>query len=214
MKDFFKSLFASLLALGLFSGLIFMFLIALAAAGGPKVSVPNKAVLVFDLSTNIPDSARESGPGEALQQALSGRENATPLYDLIKALDRAAKDNRIAALYLTGNPQSSGYGSGPAALKELKEAIARFKTSGKPVLAYNLGWSKRAYYLCAGTGKVMVNGKEFNSLMPPMSHLADDDLANILTYVRNSWGNAGDAVTAKELAMVRASTKRPPGAGH
>ena len=38
-----------------------------------------------------------------------------------------------------------------------------------------------------------VNGKTFNSVMPPMSQLTDDEIANILTYVRNSWGNQGDA---------------------
>ncbi len=157
MKDFFKHLFASLLALVLFCGAFFILFIAMAAAGGAKTVVPEKAVLIFDLSTNIPDSVRDAEPGEALRQALSGRENATPLYTLIKALDRAAADKRIAALYLTGNPESTGYGSGPAALKELKEAIQRFAASGKPVVAYNMGWGKRAYYLCAGTGKVIVN---------------------------------------------------------
>ena len=157
MKDFFKHLFASLLALVLFSGAFFLLFIAIAAAGGSKVTVPEKAVLIFDLSTNIPDSVRDAEPGEALRQALSGRENATPLYTLIQALDRAAADKRIVALYLTGNPESAGFGSGPAALKELREAIQRFKTSGKPVVAYNLNWGKQAYYLCAGTGKVIVN---------------------------------------------------------
>ncbi len=157
MKDFFKHLFASLLALVIFSGGFFVLFMILAAASGSKTVVPAKAVLIFDLSTNIPDSVRDDDPGEALQQALSGREAATPLYSLIKALDRAATDNRIAALYLTGNPESTGYGSGPAALKELKEAILRFKASGKPIVAYNMGWGKKAYYLCAGTGKVIVN---------------------------------------------------------
>ncbi len=63
-------------------------------------------------------------------------------------------------------------------------------------------------------GKVTVNGMEFDSVMPPMSHLTDDDLANILTFVRNSWGNSGDAVSSKEMADMRAGTARPPGAGH
>ena len=39
-------------------------------------------------------------------------------------------------------------------------------------------------------------------------------IANILTYVRNSWGNTGDAVTNEEVIQIRNSTKRPPGAGH
>jgi nitrite reductase (NO-forming) len=64
------------------------------------------------------------------------------------------------------------------------------------------------------SGKVVVNGQEFASVMPPMSHMADDELANILTFVRNSWGNSGDAVSAAEVTQVRNSTKRPPGAGH
>jgi nitrite reductase (NO-forming) len=62
------------------------------------------------------------------------------------------------------------------------------------------------------TGPVTVNGKAFNSVMPPMSQLRDDEIANILTYVRNSWGNQGEAVTAKEITEMRSKIKLPPGA--
>ena len=64
------------------------------------------------------------------------------------------------------------------------------------------------------TGPVTVNGTTFNSVMPPMSQLNDDEIANILTYVRNSFGNSGDAVTPDEVAKTRANTKRPAGAAH
>ncbi len=64
------------------------------------------------------------------------------------------------------------------------------------------------------SGPVKVNGADFNSVMTPMSHMTDDDLANILTYVYNSWGNPGGAVSKDEVAKVRAATPRPPGAGH
>jgi nitrite reductase (NO-forming) len=64
------------------------------------------------------------------------------------------------------------------------------------------------------TGKVTVNGSAYNSVMPPMSQLNDDELANILTYVRNSWGNSGDAVSADEVKRTRESTQRPEGAAH
>ena len=50
--------------------------------------------------------------------------------------------------------------------------------------------------------------------MPPMSQLNDDEVANILTYVLNSWGNNGPQITAKQVAEVRAKTKRPEGAAH
>ncbi len=64
------------------------------------------------------------------------------------------------------------------------------------------------------TGPVTVNGKAYDSTMPPMSQLNDDEIAHILTYVRNAWGNSGEAVTAAEVASVRASTPRPAGAAH
>src|SRR3546814_913238 len=41
------------------------------------------------------------------------------------------------------------------------------------------------------SGHVQVNGVDYNSVMPPMSQLTDDEVANISTYVLNSWGNPG-----------------------
>jgi nitrite reductase (NO-forming) len=65
------------------------------------------------------------------------------------------------------------------------------------------------------TGPVTVNGKTYNSVMPPMSQLADDEIANILTYVLNSWGNDDGTVSTEEVTQIREATKseRPPGAG-
>jgi nitrite reductase (NO-forming) len=62
------------------------------------------------------------------------------------------------------------------------------------------------------TGPVVVNGQTYNGQMPSWSYLADDDIANILTFVRNSFGNSDDIVTADEVKEIRASTARPPGA--
>jgi nitrite reductase (NO-forming) len=53
-------------------------------------------------------------------------------------------------------------------------------------------------------GAVTVNGQPFNSIMPKLL-FTDDDVANVLTYVRNSFGNQGDAVTLDEVRQVRAS---------
>jgi nitrite reductase (NO-forming) len=64
------------------------------------------------------------------------------------------------------------------------------------------------------SGPVTVNGRAYNSVMPPMSQLNDDAIANILTYVRNAWGNKGDPVSPDEVTTVRARTPRPPGAAN
>ena len=62
------------------------------------------------------------------------------------------------------------------------------------------------------SGPIKVNAQDYNSVMPPMSQLNDDEIANILTYVANSWGNAGGRVDRADVAKVRASTPRPKGA--
>ncbi len=62
------------------------------------------------------------------------------------------------------------------------------------------------------SGPVTVNGAAFNSVMPPMSQLNDDEVANILTYVLNTWGNKAGQVSAAEVAEIRRTSKRPKGA--
>jgi nitrite reductase (NO-forming) len=52
------------------------------------------------------------------------------------------------------------------------------------------------------TGALRVNGEEFNSVMPAQ-RLTDDDIANVLTYVFASWGNAQHVVAPEEVAAVR-----------
>jgi nitrite reductase (NO-forming) len=64
------------------------------------------------------------------------------------------------------------------------------------------------------SGPVTVNGTVYNSVMPPMSQLNDDEVANILSYVRNDWGNVGEVVTAADVKAARAATPRPAGAAH
>ena len=56
-------------------------------------------------------------------------------------------------------------------------------------------------------GPVTVNGKTYNGIMIPQSTLTDEQIADVLTYVRNSWGNAGDAVTTDEVVAVHNGIK-------
>jgi nitrite reductase (NO-forming)/hydroxylamine reductase len=55
------------------------------------------------------------------------------------------------------------------------------------------------------TGKVTVNGTEFNSVMPPMTQLSDTEVADALTFAMNSWGNTFGSVSAAEVAAMRAA---------
>ncbi|MGA2176054.1 MAG: copper-containing nitrite reductase [Verrucomicrobiota bacterium] len=64
--------------------------------------------------------------------------------------------------------------------------------------------------LMGRTGKITVNGKTYNGTMIPLNYLTDDQVANVLTYVRNNWGNSGDAVSVTEVAKIRHESAPPP----
>ena len=52
------------------------------------------------------------------------------------------------------------------------------------------------------SGKISVNGTEYNGVMPAVN-LSDEKMANVLTYVLNSWNNNGGTISAAEVASHR-----------
>ena len=58
-------------------------------------------------------------------------------------------------------------------------------------------------------GPMTVNGVKYPGPVPmtPMKHLNDKELAAVLTYVRNSFGNKAPVVTPEKVREVRAATK-------
>jgi nitrite reductase (NO-forming) len=63
------------------------------------------------------------------------------------------------------------------------------------------------------SGPVTVNGKTYAGMMPPVTHLNDGEVASILTFVRNSFGNKGPQVTPDEVQAVRAGKSLGGGRG-
>lgn len=50
------------------------------------------------------------------------------------------------------------------------------------------------------SGKIKVNGKEYNGVMAPLpKKYTDQDIASVITYVYNSFGNSGPVVTAADV---------------
>jgi len=57
-------------------------------------------------------------------------------------------------------------------------------------------------------GEVEVQGIVYSGAMPPWkTFLKDDEVAAVLNYIRNSWNNEADEITAEEVALVREATK-------
>ena len=61
--------------------------------------------------------------------------------------------------------------------------------------------------LKGSSGKVEIDGDTFSNTMPPLKTLTDQQIADVLTYVRNSFGNKASPVTLTEVKAIRAKTK-------
>jgi len=77
---------------------------------------------------------------------------------------------------------------------------------------YLVGHNERAVGVVVNglQGEVVVNGTKFNSVMPAMVQLSDQEIADALTYALNSWGNNGGAVSASAVAAERARAAQVP----
>lgn len=163
MKSFFTSFFATLFALIVFllgAGFCGFLLLGLLAAVGQKkpAAVPNGSYLVFDLAANIQDAPAQAEGLDEFMEVFGGKSaRQLQLREVTRALQAAAKDDAIKGLYLTGSMRARGYGSGFAALKEVREALESFKASGKPVKAY-LGYAgSREYYLASVANELVLD---------------------------------------------------------
>jgi mono/diheme cytochrome c family protein len=61
--------------------------------------------------------------------------------------------------------------------------------------------------LKGSNGKVEIDGETFHNTMPPLATLTDQQIADVLTYVRNNFGNKASAVTVAEVKAIRAKKK-------
>ena len=159
MKNFFTSMLGALVALIIFSvgcSLLFVgFIAAMAALGRSEKAAPGferGSYVVFDLSRNISDA-----PAPVDLGLLGGKPDSLQLRTVTRALRAAAKDDRVAGVFLTGDLTPSAFGSGFAALKEVRAALNDFKASGKPVTAYLTYATTKSYYLASVASELAID---------------------------------------------------------
>jgi len=119
-----------------------------------RVTIADHTVLVLDLQGALveesPGGLRDKVLGELQGQAT----DSVRLRDLQMALALAEKDKRIDRVLLKLDDFKGG---GLASLREAAAALEKFKTSGKPVLAWSAGYDQRQYYLAAHASQVAVH---------------------------------------------------------
>lgn len=160
LKQTLASTIGSCLGLLLFGGAAtfgLVFLLVNASFKETTPTVAKKSVLVLDLSLNITDSNYKAG-NTVLATALSGDSSrGLTLRQVVKAIDKASQDARISALFIDGSGGNPETRNGLATLREIRSALERFQTSGKQILAYDVGMNKRDYYLSSVANRIWIN---------------------------------------------------------
>jgi len=169
MRSFFKSFFATLLAMVVFAvlGVFVIIGIVASAASADKPDIGVKGVLVLDLSSTFKEQSLDNPialftGGEAI--------DAPSLYDVIRMIQHAKSDSAIKGIYIACSNNANGY----AASEELRKAIVDFKRSKKFVLAYGETISQKGYYIGSAANKIYCHpqgGLEFDGFSSNMMYL-------------------------------------------
>lgn len=157
MKTFWKIVFGSLLGCLLASIIGFIILMSIVGSVGAslesatsKSAVAAQSVLRIDANSVISERGAEDLSIKSLQGGIS---KTVSLYDAVRSIDAAAADPRIKYIYLqTDNMQMS-----ISQAEELRAALARFRESGKAVIAYANNHTVISYYLASVADKVLMN---------------------------------------------------------
>ena len=131
--------------------LMLLFFGALYAGLSARPAPVRDGVLALDLSGPIVEQ-----PSKASFSDLAGgsRIQEYRLRDLLGALDAARTDNRVKAVAL----DLDGFtGGGHSAMADLSDAVMRVRASGKPVIAYGVGYTDNSYELASAASEIWLH---------------------------------------------------------
>ncbi len=155
MKDFFKSVLASLVALILYSFVFFILFAGIAgmvaAFGDKSAPVKPNSVLHLNFKSEITDRANGN---ISMTSLMSGNlQQGVGLNDILECISRAKTDDNIKCIFI----DNSDINANLATIAEIRSAVADFKQSGKPVYAYADNLSQGIYYLASVADKIELN---------------------------------------------------------
>lgn len=114
-----------------------------------KGSLPGKVLLEADFEQPIEEYVGD----QTISRAFSGEQPTT--RDIVDALDRGAKDDRVVGLVARVGAVPMGL----AQIQEIRDAVARFRAAGKPAVAWGetygeFGAGNGCYYLATAFDKI------------------------------------------------------------
>ncbi|MDT8401598.1 MAG: signal peptide peptidase SppA [Bacteroidales bacterium] len=176
MKSFLKYTLATITGL-IIAGILFFFVslasLSLMIASVEKpVSISPNSVLVLNTGLIIPEKGT-SDPFSSFDPINFTFKPAPGINDILKNLDKAADDERIKGVLIENGLMINGWGKA----EEIRNALLRFKESGKFVIAYtDYILSQESYYISSIADKIYVNPNtmmEFKGLVSEITFYKD-----------------------------------------
>lgn len=160
MKSFLKYTLATIVGIIIvhfaFFFLFFVFVSALTAFSEKNITIPNNSILRISFEGELLDRA-SNDPLENIDFLSMTSKDNLGINKVLTGIKNAAIDPRIVGIYLDLTEIQGNYGA-LAFTEEIRNALAKFKESGKFIYSYsNLGYSQKSYYLATIADKVFVN---------------------------------------------------------
>jgi protease-4 len=160
MKSFFKYVFASALGfvvaggilLVIFFGLLFGLVSEIDGQFGKKekeFKVKDNTVYHLKFSGSI-EERDSNDPFEDINFGPFSGESKMSLPNLVQSIEFAASDDKVKGIFM----ELSGFPGGLATLEEVRNALKKFKDSGKWIVTYSEGMTQGAYYLSSVSDEI------------------------------------------------------------
>ena len=158
MWQFFKYTLATLMGLFLFLIISILMIVGIGAAmsgGDSEFEVKENSILKLDLNRPIVENAstEDDNPFATIPNPFFESTEKIGLIQILSALERARIDTNVKGIYLDVSFPMAGY----AKLTEIRNALEKFKRSGKFIYAYANSYSEKAYYIASVADEAYLN---------------------------------------------------------
>ncbi len=178
--------------------LLFLLLVAAVLFAMAKRETPtlqDNTALVLDLEGPLVEETPGSVRDNAIARLGGESMHITRLRDVLAVLESAATDPQITRVVLM---LDDFQGAGLASLREVADALGRFKASGKPVVAWGSGYNQKQYYLAAHASEV---------LMHPLGAVYLDGYGHLRNYYREALDKLGVGVSLVRVGTFKSAAE-------
>ncbi len=159
MKEFLKMTLAAILGFLIVSIVMTLFSFAvigsIAALGSSQPVMPRSAVLRIDMSSiALTEQSAESDPMSMLQ---GDSRTQIGILNAVKAVEAAAADPAVQYIYMKPDMLMA---TGMAEVEEFRQALERFRESGKAIVSYLENPTNAGYYLASVSDRIYMTSYE------------------------------------------------------